>query len=166
MTVHVLGIAGSLRRGSYNRALLHAAMSLAPEGMEIVEAEIRDIPFYDADREAEGFPEPVRILRSRIASADALLIATPEYIYSVPGVLKNTIDWLSRAPDPPLSRKPTAIMGASTGMIGTARAQGHLRQIASGERHVDAEQARGSRDDGAGEVQPQGELTDERTRRR
>src|SRR5262245_3938395 len=103
MTIHVLGFAGSLRAGSYNRALLRAATSLLPDGMEIETAEISAIPLFDADVEAQGMPPPVREIRSRIAAADAILIATPEYNYSIPGVLKNALDWISRPPDPPLA---------------------------------------------------------------
>jgi chromate reductase, NAD(P)H dehydrogenase (quinone) len=129
MTLHVLGIAGSLRAGSYNRALLRAAATLLPEGMMLETAEIGDIPLYDADLEAKGIPEVVKQLKMKMAAADAVLIATPEYNYSIPGVLKNAIDWVSRAPDPPLTGKPAAIMGASMGMMGTVRSQLHLRQV-------------------------------------
>ena len=128
MTLRVLGIAGSLRSGSYNRALLRAAGSLSPEGMVLEAAEIRDLPLYDADLEAHGMPEPVRLLRERIAAADALLFATPEYNYSIPGVHNNAIDWVSRGSNQPLDGKPVAIMGASAGAMGSARAQYHLRQ--------------------------------------
>jgi chromate reductase len=128
--LRVLGICGSLRRGSFNRALLNAAHELAPDGMHITDYEgLREIPPYDADVDAAGAPEPVAVLRRAIAEADALLIATPEYNYSIPGVLKNAIDWASRPPaTTPLRDKPTAIMGASSGMSGTMRAQYHLRQ--------------------------------------
>jgi chromate reductase len=130
MALRVLGIAGSLRAGSFNRALLRAAVSLAPEGMTIEIAEIGGIPPYNEDVEKKGMPSIVSDLRKRIAEADAILIATPEYNHSVPGVLKNAIDWISRGDDQPLAGKPAAVMGASTGMIGTARAQVHLRDIA------------------------------------
>jgi len=129
MDIHVLGIAGSLRKDSYNRALLMAASTLLPEGMTLEIADIREIPLYDGDVEAQGVPEPVYALKNRIQNADALLIVTPEYNYSIPGVLKNAIDWFSREPDPPLNGKPAAIMGASIGMFGTARSQYHLRQV-------------------------------------
>ncbi len=124
----ILGIAGSLRRGSYNRGLVRAAVELAPPGMTVIPHELFDIPFYDGDVEAEGDPEPVVRLKRAIAAADGLLIATPEYNHCVPGVLKNAIDWASRpAGDSVLTGKPVAIMGASTGRGGTARAQAHLR---------------------------------------
>jgi chromate reductase len=119
-----------LRQGSYNRALLRAAIELAPPEMEIrIFERLREIPPFDADLEALGDPEPVRALKQAIADADALLIATPEYNHGVPGVLKNAIDWASRPPrDSVLSGRPTAIFGASPGATGTARAQSQLRQ--------------------------------------
>jgi chromate reductase len=124
----VLGISGSLRAGSYNRALLRAARDLAPAGMEIVDFDLRELPFYDGDVEAAGDPEPVTAFKEAIRSADAVLIATPEYNRGIPGVLKNAIDWASRPPlGSPLAGKPVAIMGASTGLGGTARAQEQLR---------------------------------------
>lgn len=129
-TLHVLGIAGSLRKGSYNRGLLRAATELAPADVQIEPyEELGLIPPYNADVEAQGEPEPVRQLEERIRAAEALLIATPEYNYGIPGVLKNAIDWASRPPQSsPLRHKPIAIMGASTGAMGTARAQLALRQ--------------------------------------
>jgi chromate reductase len=124
----ILGIAGSLRESSHNRALLRAARELLPEGAELVEHDLRDLPFYDGDVEAAGDPESVVALKEAIRDADALLIATPEYNRGVPGVLKNAIDWASRPPlGSPLTGKPVAIMGASTGRSGTARAQEQLR---------------------------------------
>lgn len=124
-----LGIPGSLRSGSYNRALLRAARELAPEGMGIDTFELHDVPPYNGDVEAEGDPRPVVALKQAIREADALLIATPEYNRGLPGVLKNAIDWASRPPlASPLARKPAAVMGASTGMGGTARAQEQLRR--------------------------------------
>ena len=127
--LRVLGIAGSLRAGSFNRALLRAAQELAPEAMEIRAFDIAKVPLYNADVEAKGDPEPVAALKAAIREADALLIATPEYNYGVPGVLKNAIDWASRPPDKtPLRGKPAAIMGASPGPHGTVRAQLQLRQ--------------------------------------
>jgi chromate reductase len=128
--ITVLGIAGSLRRGSYNAAALRAAVELAPPGMRIETFDrLRDIPPYDEDVRQQGFPPVVADLRARIKAADALLIVTPEYNYSVPGMLKNAIDWASRPPEQPFDGKPVAIMGASPGALGTARAQYHLRQM-------------------------------------
>lgn len=128
--IHVAGIAGSLRKQSFNRGLLRAAVGLAPVGMTIETLDIAPVPLYNADVEAAGIPAPVAALGERVRAADALLIVTPEYNFSVPGVLKNTIDWLSRVPGSILSGKPAAMMSASPGMLGGARAQYHLRQIA------------------------------------
>jgi chromate reductase, NAD(P)H dehydrogenase (quinone) len=126
--VKVLGICGSLRKGSYNRAALRAASELLPDGMSLTAAEIADIPLYNEDVRQAGFPPPVQRLREAIAAADALLFATPEYNYSISGVLKNAIDWASRPPDQPFNGKPVAITGATAGLWGTSRAQYHLRQ--------------------------------------
>jgi chromate reductase len=124
----VLGIAGSLRRASYNRALLLAAQELAPEGVTLDTFDLIAIPPYNFDDEAV-LPAPVAALKARIRAADAILIATPEYNYSVPGVLKNAIDWASRPyGDSAWEAKPVALMGASVSTVGTARAQYHLRQ--------------------------------------
>lgn len=126
--LHVVGIAGSLRHGSYNRGLIRAAVELAPHGMRVVAHDIGELPLFNADVEALGDPKPVRRLKQAIGAADAILIATPEYNRCVPGVLKNAIDWASRPPrQSVLTNKPVAIMGATTGGGGTARAQAHLR---------------------------------------
>ena len=122
----IIGISGALRRGSYNAALLRGALELAPAGLSIEVASIRDIPLYDGDLEAEhGIPEPVRALQDRIAAADGLLLVTPEYNNSIPGVFKNAIDWLSR-PSNDIQRvfggKPVALTGATPGPGGTALA--------------------------------------------
>jgi chromate reductase, NAD(P)H dehydrogenase (quinone) len=124
----VLGIAGSLRRASYNKALLQAAIEVAPDGMELEVFDLEGIPLYNQDLEKQP---PVRVtdFKTRIRTADAILISTPEYNYSIPGVLKNAIDWASRPyGDNAFDDKPVALMGASVGMIATARAQYHLRQ--------------------------------------
>ena len=127
--VRILGIAGSLRRQSYNRAALRAAVELAPEGATIETFELDGIPGFSEDDEQRP-PEKVVELKRRIREADAVLFVTPEYNYSIPGVLKNAIDWASRPyGDSAWSGKPAAIMGASIGRIGTARAQYHLRQV-------------------------------------
>ena len=131
MAVKILGIAGSLREKSYNRALLRAAIELAPAGMQLTTFDIAPIPSYNADVEAAGLPEPVAALKAAIRGADGLLFVTPEYNYGVPGVLKNAIDWASRAGPgerPVMNGKPAGILGASPGMSGTARAQSQLRQ--------------------------------------
>lgn len=125
----VLGLSGSLRRGSYNTAALRAAVAMAPEGMTIEIMPIDEVPLYNEDlRQERGYSPPVQALREGIRAADGVLIVTPEYNYSIPGVLKNAIDWASRPPDQPFAGKPVAIMGASPGRLGTARAQYHLRQ--------------------------------------
>jgi chromate reductase len=130
MTLRILGIAGSLRAASFNRALLHTAIEVAPEGVAIdIFDGLGAIPAYNADVEAQGDPAAVVALKTAIADADALLIATPEYNYGVPGVLKNAIDWASRPPGTcVLNGKPAALMGATPGGTGTARAQLALRQ--------------------------------------
>jgi chromate reductase len=127
--LRILGIAGSLRRASFNRGLLRAAVELAPPGVVIDTFDIAPIPLYNEDVRAQGDPEPVAEFRRRIAAAHALLIAAPENNYGVPGVLKNAIDWASRPPDQPLRQKPVAIMGASNGGFGTVRGQAALRVV-------------------------------------
>lgn len=125
----ILGIAGSLRSGSFNKLLLRAAMEEAPAGMRIESFDLERIPFYNADIEKQGDPEPVVDFKRAVAEADGLLIAAPEYQHGIPGVLKNALDWASRPPgDSPLNRKPVAAMGASPGISGTIRAQLQLRQ--------------------------------------
>ena len=134
--LRVVAFAGSLRRGSFNRALLDAARHLAPSRMSISPIEIGDLPFYNADVEAEGDPTAVVEFKAGIRAADGVLIATPEYNDGIPGVLTTAIDWGSRPPGAaPLTRKPVALMGASPSQVGTARAQLHLRQLLS---HVHA----------------------------
>ncbi len=126
----VLGICGSLRAGSYNRALLRVARELTPDGMEIdIFEDLGHVPPYNGDVEAEGDPPEVTAFKRAIADADGVLIATPEYNYGTTGVLKNAIDWASRPPrQSVLDRKPVALMGASTGIGGTAQAQLQVRQ--------------------------------------
>ncbi len=126
--IKILAFAGSLRKGSYNKALVRAAVELAPENVAIEIFDLEGIPPYNQDLENTP-PERVNEFKDKIRSADALLIATPEYNYSVPGVLKNAIDWASRPKTGnPLEGKPVAIMSASIGRLGGARAQYHLRQ--------------------------------------
>jgi len=128
-TLKVLGLCGSLRKFSYNRVALDFAAQNAPAGMEIETwSRLGEVPLYNDDIREKGFPPVVEELRQRIAEADALLIASPEYNYSVPGVLKNAIDWASRPPEQPFKGKPIALMGASISAFGGARAQYHLRQ--------------------------------------
>ncbi|RJO75054.1 NAD(P)H-dependent oxidoreductase [Nocardia panacis] len=130
MTIKILAISGALRAASTNTALLRAAQQLAPEGVEIEIYEgARDLPYFDQDLEGEP-PASVVDLRERIAAADGVLIATPEYNYSIPGVLKNLLDWASRPyGESVLTDKPVAIMGASMSGFGTVRAQNHLRDV-------------------------------------
>ncbi|HWQ71101.1 MAG TPA: NADPH-dependent FMN reductase [Desulfitobacteriaceae bacterium] len=125
----ILGFSGSLRRNSYNSAALRAAKELLPEGTSLEIADLSMIPFFNEDVEAEGFPQVVEDFKNKIAAADAILIATPEYNYSIPPVLKNALDWASRGEAKPLNGKPTAIMSASPSIFGGARAQYHLRQV-------------------------------------
>ena len=127
-TLNVLGISGSLRRNSYNSALLQAAEELMPPGMTLEIFDLAPLPMFNPDSE-KPFPEVVLDFRTRLAQADAVLIATPEYNSSISAALKNAIDWASRSPNAPLNGKPVAVMGASTGNFGTLRAQLHLRQI-------------------------------------
>jgi chromate reductase, NAD(P)H dehydrogenase (quinone) len=126
----IAAFAGSLRRGSFNRALIHAAQELAPDSMTIEPVEIGELPFYNADVEAEGDPPSVTAFKAALGQADGILIATPEYNDGIPAVLTNAIAWGSRLPGrSPLIGKPVAVMGASPSQIGTARAQLHLRQL-------------------------------------
>ncbi len=125
---HILGFAGSLRKQSYNRALLSAANEMVPENATLEILDLEGIPPFNQDLENEP-PEKVKDFKARIRAADAILIVTPEYNYSIPGVLKNAIDWASRPyGDNPFEGKPVAMMGASIGMLGTARAQYDLRR--------------------------------------
>jgi chromate reductase, NAD(P)H dehydrogenase (quinone) len=125
----ILGLSGSLRQASYNTAALMAAQSMAPEGIVITLADLSSIPIYNDDDRARAFPASITALVARIRAADAVMIATPEYNYSVPGMLKNVIDWVSKVPDQPFKGKPIAILGASVGSFGTARAQYDLRKM-------------------------------------
>lgn len=163
--VVLAGIAGSLRRGSFNAALLREAQALAPADVRLDIVDLGELPLYNRDLEDDGVLGPAEEFRRALAAADGLVVATPEYNYSIPGVLKNAIDWASRPPDSPLDGKPMAIMGAG-GRFGTVRAQMHLREIAlhnSMRVMIDPEVfvagAWGAFDD-------QGRLTDERLRER
>jgi len=127
--ITILGFAGSLRKDSYNKALLHAAMKLTPKSAKLEIFDLEGIPPFNQDLE-NRMPEKVRKFKAKIKAADAILIVTPEHNYSMPGVLKNAIDWASRPPgDNSFEGKPVAIMSASTGALGGARAQYHLRQV-------------------------------------
>ena len=125
----ILGLAGSLRCASFNRGLIRAARELAPEGVTVELYDgLGEIPFFNQDVEDEGDPASVKQLKEKIREADAVLIATPEYDYAIPGVLTTALDWALRSPSP-LRHKPVGIVGASPGSIGTARGQMVLRQI-------------------------------------
>jgi len=141
--MRVLGISGSLRSGSLNSALLRAAAERLPAGAELVEFErLGEVPPYDEDVELAGTPAVVEELRQAVRSADAVLIATPEYNHSIPGQLKNALDWVSRpAGKSALNGKPAAAIGASTGMFGAVWAQAELRKVlgALGGRVIEAE---------------------------
>jgi len=127
--LNILGIAGSLRRDSYNRAALRGARELVPDGAKLDIFELNGIPCFNQDDELQP-PAKIIELKTQVRAADAILFVTPEYNYSIPGVLKNAIDWASRPyGDSAWTGKPVAIMGASIGMFGTARAQYHLRQV-------------------------------------
>jgi len=129
-TFRILGIAGSLRAASYNLGLLKAAAELLPAGVTLDIVRLNDIPPYNADLQAQGDPPAVEELKRKVAEADALLIATPEYNYSIPGVLKNAIDWVSRPPKTcGMRKKPVGIVGASSGESGTMRGQLAIRQV-------------------------------------
>jgi chromate reductase len=141
--MRVLGISGSLRADSHNSALLRAAAERLPAGAELVPYEgLAEIPPYDEDTELDGVPEPVLDLRAALRAADAVLIATPEYNHSIPGQLKNALDWASRpAGQSALNGTPAAVIGASTGMFGAVWAQAELRKVlgALGGRVLEAE---------------------------
>lgn len=128
--MRLLTIPGSLRQGSYNRALLRAVAECVPPGVEVVQGDLRGIPVFDEDRELDAEPPALMRLRADVRTADGVLIATPEYNQGMPGVLKNALDWLSRpAPDRVLDGKPVAVIGASTGPWGTRYAQQMTRHV-------------------------------------
>jgi chromate reductase len=139
--MRILAIPGSVRRDSHNARLLRHAAERAPEGVEInIYADLKSIPPYDEDDDTDPAPEPVAALRDAIAEADGLLIATPEYNASIPGVLKNAIDWVSRPrATTPLQNKPAAVIGATTGQFGAVWAQAEMRKVlaSTGARVVD-----------------------------
>lgn len=128
-TLNVLGICGSLRKASLNRALLRAAQEEQPDGMAITLCDLHEIPLFNDDLLLPTPPEGVLKFRAAIAAADALILCSPEYNYSISGVLKNAIDWASRPPSPPLDGKPLALMGASPSLMGTIRGQLATRQV-------------------------------------
>lgn len=123
MPIQILGLSGSLRRDSFNTRLLRASVALMPADSALTVRTLHGIPLYDGDLEAQGVPAAVTELREAIRAADGVLLSTPEYNNSMPGVFKNAIDWVSRGPDQPLAHKPLALMSASNGGMGGARAQ-------------------------------------------
>jgi len=127
--IKLVAFCGSLRKGSFNRLALQVFAERVPAGTTVETIEIGDWPLYDADLQAKGFPDKVQAAQKAILAADGIVFASPEYNYSVSGVLKNAIDWLSRLTPQPFAGKPMAVFGASGGPLGTARAQYHLRQM-------------------------------------
>jgi len=130
LPIKLLGVSGSLRKQSYNSGALRSIASILPEGMTFEIADLAALPFYNTDVEQAGLPEAVKRFRAELAAADALIFAVPEYNFSLPGVLKNALEWLSRPPDPPANSKPCAVFGASVSPLGTARGQFHFRHVA------------------------------------
>jgi chromate reductase, NAD(P)H dehydrogenase (quinone) len=131
--IHILGLAGSLRQKSFNHALLLAASKLAPAGVNLQIHDIADIPLFNQDVEALGYPAAVQRLHAAVSAADAILIATPEYNHGIPGVLKNVLDWMSRPSGKSTAAgKPVAVIGTSTGVSGSMRAQLVLRPVLAG----------------------------------
>jgi chromate reductase, NAD(P)H dehydrogenase (quinone) len=162
----ILGFAGSLRKGSFNKALLRAAVGLCPRGVRIVPHAIGDLPLYDADIDGDTKPEPVTRLKTAIAAADGVLYVSPEYNYGVPGVLKNAIDWASRPGyRSVLAQKPSAIIGASESIVGAARGQGQLKQVLLGVLSVVYPQAEYLLGSAAQKLDPSGALADETSRK-
>lgn len=130
LPMKLLGISGSLRKQSYNSGALRAIASILPEGVTFEIVEIAQLPFYSADVEQVGLPSTVIQFRAEVAASDALIFAVPEYNFSLPGVLKNALEWLSRPPSPPAHAKPCGVFGASVSPLGTARGQFHFRHVA------------------------------------
>jgi chromate reductase, NAD(P)H dehydrogenase (quinone) len=164
--IRVLGFVGSLRKESYNKALLRAAAEVAPESVDLEVFDLEGIPPFNQDQD-QAPPARVRLFKERIRAANALLIVTPEYNYSMPGVLKNAIDWASRPyGDNAFDGKPVAIMGASMGMLGTARAQYHLRQSCVFLNMHPLNQPEVMVPTAQDKVDSQGKLTDAKTRQK
>ncbi len=162
-TVNVLALSGSLRQKSLNTRALLALRAFAPNGVEIELASIEEIPFYNSD--LEEVPGPVDELKHSIEKANGLLIATPEYNYGIPGVLKNAIDWVSRpAYKSVLAQKPVGILGASPGPVGTARAQGQLKQVLLGTVSDLFPYPELTLGQAGAKLGAEGEVTDEKTR--
>jgi chromate reductase len=164
--MRIIGISGSLRKASYNTALLRALISLQPQGMEIEPIRLNGIPVYDGDDEkATGKPAAILDLDKKIRASDGVIIVTPEYNFSIPGGLKNAIDWLSRGTSP-LKGKRIGIMGASDGPIGTARSQYHLRQTLQSQEAIVMPRPEIFVSTAHEKFDEQGNLTDEATLKR
>lgn len=165
-TLEILGISGSLRSSSYNSALLRAATELAPEGVHIeIFRGLGDLPPYNDDERLLGEPASVTRIKQAIVAADAILIVTPEYNNSVPGVLQNAIDWISRPPaESPLRGKPAGIAGVATGNFGTVRAQSALRQVLASTATLPMVRPELAVFQAASRFDADGNLTDETTR--
>lgn len=162
--LHFLGISGSLRKASLNSAALRALTPLLPAHITLEIADLAPIPIYNDDVRAAGYPAAVDALRAQLAKADAVIIATPEYNFSVPGVLKNALDWASRPPSQPFDGKPIAILGASPGPVGTARAQYDLRKMMVFMNAYPINKPEVMIGLAPQKFSPEGELTDEPTR--
>jgi chromate reductase len=161
----IVGLCGSLRAGSINRHLLDLAGASMPDGMTLEIAEWRELPVFDADGMAAGFPAPVAALDQRIRRADGVVIATPEYNFSIPGGLKNAIDWISRVPDHPFAMKPVAILSASPGPLGGARVQYDLRKVLLFLNAMPLMKPEVFVGGAAGKFDAEGQCTDETTRK-
>jgi chromate reductase len=161
----ILGISGSLRKGSYNTAALRACAELMPKGMTMTYARIDDIPLFNQDVFDAGLPEPAKRFRAEVAAADALLIASPEYNFSVTAALKNAIDWGSRAPNQVFQDKPIAMFSATTGPVGGARVQYDLRKILAQLWGLILPKPEVFIGNAASKFDAQGRLTDETTRK-
>ena len=164
--ITILGLCGSLRAASFNRMALQAAGELVPQGATLETFDqLGDFPLYNHDVQQQGWPPAVQRLYDRMRATDALLIVTPEYNYSIPGVLKNAIDWISRFQDQPFNGKPIAMMGASPGVFGTARAQYQLRQMLVFLNGLPVNKPEVMIGGATGKFDAQGKLTDEPTRK-
>jgi chromate reductase len=162
--VNILGFAGSLRKGSYNKALLRAALELVPKGTKLETFDLEGIPPFNQDLENQP-PQKVKEFKAKIRAADAILIATPEANYTLPGVLINAMNWASRPyGDNAFSGKPVAVMGASVGMLGTARAQYHLRQSFVFLNMIPVNQPEVMVPFAQDKIDKEGKLTDQKTR--
>jgi chromate reductase len=165
MAYRIVGLCGSLRQKSINRYALRAAGELMPEGLSLDLQALPDLPFYNQEIQDRGFPEALPGFAALITSADALLIASPEYNTSLPAVLKNAIDWLSRVPTPPFQNKPVAILSASPGLLGGGRMQYEMRRILAPLGAMIMPKPEVFIGSAAGKFDADGRLTDETTRK-